>query len=881
MPSHPIARLKSQILIVIGVIVAGVVGVSGWTLVAERNEALERAEGRAAGFARAFAEHSESAFSDSDRMLRDLVREIRREGGVARVDPRALFDELRRQSDGAPQVGTLFVVGRDGGMLANSGEFPQKPLNVADRDYFRFYLAHPDADLTLGKPVVSRLVGRMRFNLMRPLALPGKPFEGLAAVAFEVDFFKHFLDPRSLGPRGRVVLIREDGAPLVYEPAVDNGYQVDFRNSTLFRERLPAAPSGTYRVGKGHLDGAPRITAYRRLSRFPVIAVVSMHQGDVLSPWRQRAALQGAVTAGLCLVVLLLTRLMFRHLDRLRQAQETLGDHLAILEEMATGVPLPVLLDRVVRFVEAQSPGALCSILLADEGCARLRHGAAPSLPGEYNEAVDGLRIREGKGSCGTAAARRARVVVEDIEGHPWWNGFDAARAAGLRSAWSEPILSSEGGLLGTFAVYHRQPKAPGGDEIALIESAAHLASIAISRVRGQEQQHRLEEQLRHIQKIEAIGQLAGGVAHDFNNLLTPIIVCAELARREMKAGSPLDARMEGVLSAAHKAKELTQKLLSFARKQMLAMTPVDLNRVIADLREMMRRTIRESIAIELALDPGGAFVTGDQGQIEQILVNLAVNAQDAIEGQGRIVIGTGRVTLDEEAVRPHPGLGPGAYVFLSFADDGCGMSDEVRKHVFEPFFTTKPVGEGTGLGLATVYGIVKQHDGYVGLESSPGAGSRFTLYFPDRGLAEAASPAKPAAAGERAEPPRPEKRDILVVEDNEMVRTLIVGMLETFDYRVTAVGSPEEAMSIAAEPGARIDLLVTDVVMPGMNGQALYERVAGIRPGLPVLFISGYTSDVVLRAGSPGERIHFLNKPFTLEDCLAAVRAALWPAAE
>ncbi|HEY5995453.1 MAG TPA: ATP-binding protein, partial [Candidatus Deferrimicrobiaceae bacterium] len=387
------------------------------------------------------------------------------------------------------------------------------------------------------------------------------------------------------------------------------------------------------------------------------------------------------------------------------------------------------------------------------------------------------------------------------------------------------------------------------------------------------EEQGRLEEQLRHIQKIEAVGQLAGGVAHDFNNLLTPIIVSAELARRSLHPGDPLNGRMDGILSAAHKAKELTQKLLSIARKQMLTMTTVDLNRVASDFREILRRTIRGDITIELKTFPGNAAIRGDQGQIEQILLNLAVNAQDAIEGNGRISIEIGRVNVDEALAGANPGMRQGLHVFLAVSDDGCGMTQDVLDHVFEPFFTTKPVGHGTGLGLATVYGIVKQHDGYVRVDSRHGAGTVFSLYFPASGGEEAARPEAPAPEAHAA---APGKCEVLVVEDNEMVRSLVVGMLGTFGYRVRETASPGEALRIASDEGVRIDLLVSDMIMPEMNGQVLYERIREIRPGLPVLFISGYTQDAVVPQVRPGEKVRFLRKPFTMSEFLSNVRAAM-----
>jgi PAS domain S-box-containing protein len=978
-----------------------VVCISAWSSVSERNEVITIAERQAAGYARALAEHSESAFGESDRLLRDLLDDINRDGGVERIRSKELYQLLRRQGGSSPQIGDLFVVDRRGVIIGNSVTFPFKPVNVADRDYFRYYLATPGVDLSISRPVMSRLVNRWRFNLMRPLNRPGEPFTGLLAVAFEVEYFYRFFSPVSLGPHGRIMLLRTDGFPLVCEPSLENVYQSDFRPSELFREKLPASPSGTYRVGRSAIDNSPRIISYQTLSRFPVVAVVSLHRDDVLAPWSRKVIFQFSLTLGLCFVIIILARLFLSHLDRLQAAHdlvdaqqeqlrikaaqidvaddavlqidregrlvhfnqalccmtgytqeelagirlhdieppeyaeriipnirllqehgqatfesafcakdgrvvpvevnarimESEGDQLVlsivrditqrkraelrektrlkILEGMACGVSLEDLLGHIVRFVEQENPGALCSVLLADEFGTRLRHGAAPSLPDFYNRAVDGLSIGQGMGSCGTAAHLRERVVVEDIEGHPYWKGFAPARDAGLRACWSEPVLSADGELFGTFATYYREPRSPLGAEVLLIESAAHLASIAIGRVREEQRNRHLEEQLRHMQKIEAIGQLAGGVAHDFNNLLTPIFVYAGMIRRNYPEGDERIQKVDGIISAAHKAKELTQKLLSFGRKQMLCMEVLDLNEVIDSFHDILRRTIREDIAIEvLRYAPGRAHVLADRGQIEQILLNLAVNAQDAISGNGTVCVETGHVVLDDEYARLHPGARPGAYLLLSFSDNGCGMEDEVLRHIFEPFFTTKATGHGTGLGLATVYGIVKQHEGYIEVMSRVAEGTTFKIYLPESTI-EATQEDVPQPAPKDVHH-GPTDTTILVVEDNEMVREMAVELLESFGFRVLVAEGPSRALEIVDSYVGHLNLLVTDVVMPEMNGPELYERLLPRRPGLPVLYISGYTSDVVIRSGTLEEEVNFLKKPFTTEQFMARIRQML-----
>ena len=560
-----------------------------------------------------------------------------------------------------------------------------------------------------------------------------------------------------------------------------------------------------------------------------------------------------------------------RDISERKRSEQREQTRLQILEKLATGSSLPDLLTLIVRFVEQQQTGALCSVLLVDEEGGKLRHGAAPSLPDAYNQAVDGLRIGKGMGSCGTAAYTGQRVIVEEIEGHPFWKGFTPAREAGLHACWSEPVLASDGELLGTFAMYHRTPRLPDEAEIQLIESAAHLASIAIERFKAEERRSRLEEQLHHAQKIEAIGQLAGGIAHDFNNLLTPILVYADMIQRKLPDDDPLAGKVQGIFSAACKARDLTRQLLSFGRKQMLTMQTLDLNEVVGTFQDILRWTIRENIDITARLAPGGVAIRADRGQMEQILLNLAVNAQDAIQGNGTIVMETGHVVLDNEYARLHPGVRPGPYAVLAFGDSGSGMDDATLGHIFEPFFTTKEVGHGTGLGLATVYGIIKQHEGYITVRSRIGEGTTFTVYLPlsQEPIADAAGDEAPRVLPAGA----PLDRTILVVEDNDMLRDMAVELLESSGYRVLVADRPSQARELALNAERPIDLLLTDVVMPEMTGHDLYECLVDRLPDLRVLYISGYTNEVFVRNGTLEEGINFLQKPFTTEQLLDRVR--------
>lgn len=549
---------------------------------------------------------------------------------------------------------------------------------------------------------------------------------------------------------------------------------------------------------------------------------------------------------------------------------------LSILEKIATGASLTDLLVHIVKLVEQEVSGALCSILLANEAGTKLRHGAAPSLPDFYNNAVDGLKIGPGMGSCGTAAYLRKRVIVEKIEGHSFWNGFSAVSEAGLQSCWSEPIISSEGTLLGTLATYYLVPHSPDNDEIAFVESVVYLASIAIENKHAEEKHRSLQEQMRQMQKIEAIGQLTGGIAHDFNNMLTPIFVYAEMIKTSLSEDDSNFRKIEGLISSAHKAKDLTQKLLAFSRKQILSMEYLDLNEVVVSLHALLRSIIRENITIDLLLSEESAQVFADKGQLEQILVNLTVNAQDAIEGNGAIAIQTGHVVLDDDTVKRNPGMKSGPHILLAFSDNGRGMNDDIINHVFEPFFTTKDVGKGTGLGLATVYGLVKQHDGYIKIQSREGEGTTFLMYLPEsRGDTKITLTEQPVFPRKL---PCVADKTILVVDDNQMVLKIAEILLESVGYKVLTAESPQLALTIVETCNASIDLLITDVVMPEMNGPELYGRLTELSPDLPVIFISGYTPDVTNTDDSYIKNANFLPKPFTSEQLLYKIEQALTP---
>jgi two-component system cell cycle sensor histidine kinase/response regulator CckA len=379
----------------------------------------------------------------------------------------------------------------------------------------------------------------------------------------------------------------------------------------------------------------------------------------------------------------------------------------------------------------------------------------------------------------------------------------------------------------------------------------------------------RLEEQFRQSQRLESVGRLAGGVAHDFNNLLTVIIGYAEMLLSRDTTVNPDAEALQEILRAGERAAGLTQQLLAFSRRQVIQPAVINMNAVVSDTETMLRRLIGEDIELvtRLAADPG--LVHADPGQIQQIVMNLAVNGRDAMPDGGTLHIETSNVTLDESYQREHPEIRPGHFVMLAVSDSGCGMSPEVRARIFEPFFTTKEPGKGTGLGLATVYGMVKQGGGWIWVYSEPGRGTTFKIYLPrtDEPLSLIAPKLESDVFGSET---------IVIVEDQVEVRKLALAGLTGFGYSAHGAGTGKEALAFCQEFQHPIDLVVTDVVMPDMNGLQVAQHIARLRPEVRILFMSGYTTDVIAHRGVLDTGVEYLQKPFTPESLARKIREVL-----
>ncbi len=397
-------------------------------------------------------------------------------------------------------------------------------------------------------------------------------------------------------------------------------------------------------------------------------------------------------------------------------------------------------------------------------------------------------------------------------------------------------------------------------------------------RRRSESERAKLQAQLVQAQKMESVGRLAGGVAHDFNNMLSVILGFTEMALASIDPADHLHAQIQEIRQAAQRSSDLTRQLLTFSRQQTVAPRVLDLNETVSGALKMLRRLIGEDI--QLTWSPAGGLwaVNIDPAQVDQLLLNLAVNARDAIGGVGTITIATGNATVDAGRAVPS-GLAPGDYVTLTIHDDGGGMTPEVIDHLFEPFFTTKPVGQGTGLGLATAYGIVKQNSGFIDVSSEQGRGATFTIYLPRVNRPSQEGSAQESVTESVTKRPSRDEgrgRTVLLVEDEAAILRLGRAMLEGLGYTVLAAPTPAEGLRIAASHPGTIDLLITDVVMPGMNGLELAGQLAAARPEVRCLFMSGYTADVIAHRGILNEGVQYLQKPFSRLELAAKVRETL-----
>ena len=488
-------------------------------------------------------------------------------------------------------------------------------------------------------------------------------------------------------------------------------------------------------------------------------------------------------------------------------------------------------------------------------------------------------RLKIGESLAGQVAATGRPLLLRDPASHPSMlpEHAQAMRRLGYHGMLTVPARVGDR-VVGVLSFLTRREEGFSTEDLAIATAFASHAAVALENSRLLHESRRAYDelaqtqgQLEQAQKMDAIGRLAGGVAHDFNNLLTVILGRTDILLTQIKTEDPLRRGIALIQRTAGRAAELTKQLLAFSRKQVLEAVVLDLGVVTTDMKEMLARLIGEDIALVTNLAATLGHVKADRGQIEQVVMNLAINARDAMPQGGQLVVETANADLDDEYVRRNVGSRPGPHVMLAVSDSGVGIPRELQRHIFEPFFTTKEQGKGTGLGLATVYGIVKQSGGYIEVDSEPGRGTTFRIYLP---RVDSASPA--AERSPRAAAPTGGTETILLVEDEDGVRELARDILRSSGYTVLEGRNGAEGLLLGERHQGALDLLLTDVVMPRMSGRELAERMVSLRPELSVLYMSGYTDDAVIRHGVLGSDTAFLQKPFTPAALVQRVRETL-----
>ena len=951
---------KHAIVAAVSILILFIIGFSVWKAVVEYRLTIRAAELQSRGYARALKEHADRSFSEADGILLDTLDNIKGYGGIDKETSSHLGIFLNRYPRNIPQVGAIFLVNRDGLLFAHTFDANVKQTSVADREYFLHHRANPEDDTPfLSRPVMSKVNGKWRFFLSRPVRSATGVFEGVVGIAFEMEYFQKFYSSLDIGKMGRIVILRKDGVMLMSQPFRESDFSVDFKKSHLIKTYLPKTPSGTFHIprGKALLESQGRIISYESLYNFPIVVNANMGTDEVTASWRESTQMQGVITLAACLALVVLTIILLRQIKRIelayrrqREQQEEISQAAASWQSTFDSVEDAIwvidLNRRIQRCNRATEKifGKNADLVVGSLCCEVAHQGTDPISACPFQKMLDNGRrasmqivlderwyeitvdpIFSTAGEISGAvhivsditdskmAEERYRLLVDNLPVVTWQSdehgitsfisrvvepiyGYtpDEIYANGER-LWLDRIhpedlqkvLKSYKALFTDGSRYDIQYRIMHKDGhwiwlhdfayATVLHDGVRIAhgvfGDVTARMQAENERDQMESQLRQAQKMEAIGHLAGGIAHDFNNLLTPIMGYAEMAVAAVSDHDPLVPKLAGIIAAAHKAKDLTQQLLGFGRRQPITTEVIDLNEVILSFNGILRRTIRESIRIDLVLDPEGSYIKADKSQMEQIILNMTVNAQDAFNGnQGRIHIETCRVWMDGENARIHPGMSPGEYVLLSFRDNGSGMSADVASHIFEPFFTTKQVGHGTGLGLATVYGIVKQHDAHITVVSHEGEGTLFTMYFP---CCDRVPLFQPQVAPRECRKNSGEAT-VLVVEDNEMVREMVREMLEGAGYTILTAADPHKAIEMLAECSDDIDLLVSDVVMPGMDGPELYEQLVVQIPSLKVVYISGYPTNPSLRGVSYGEEVNYLQKPFTAEALLERIRQVL-----
>ena len=820
----PRKHLRTSVIGLCAAVVVALALLQAVNLFSRYRETLHATEAHATDLSLILAEHMRNAVGAVDASLKQLVLHSARVGG-----PTAPADSwlpiLRTAMAGMSHVRSMSVTDANG--VIRHSTIPEL-IGQSRRDDVLFNRLSIDADagIVADTPFRGTRTKTIVIPFGRRLQGPDGSFQGIVVASVTPDVFRGFYKSVDVGTDGVIWVLHPTGLAFLREPPAAGSDVNAPEAPAAIRAAIEGHDAGL-QVAKIDSSGPTYVTAWHGLDQPPIVLAVSFSLPEALATWRRDAVLSIALTLLVGLALGAASLQLIRQLDARSAAERALAqrEHELIEGQRVAGLAAArfILPDLVVY------PSPQLAALF------ELPPDSAETTLDRLTERLiepDRARFRESLDSC-VAFGDRYQLEVR------------AKLAAGV-----ERILWTEG----------------------VVENTLNTESKSILAIFQDVTEQRLaEERSNQSEQMAAIGRLTGGVAHDFNNLLTAIIGYTNLLQLRTDNEHPLRNYIEEIAKAGNRAASLTNQLLAFSRRQVLQPKVLNLNRIVAEMENLLQRLIGEDVELTTNLSPELGRVKADPGQIEQVLMNLVVSARDAMPQGGKLMIETANVVFDESYARTHLTIQPGRHVLLAVTDTGSGMDKQTLSHIFEPFFTTKPRGKGTGLGLSTAYGVVQQSGGNIWAYSEPGMGATFKIYLPC--IEEYSAVAEPAAltieslGGEET---------ILLTEDEEAVRKLARKVLEDYGYRIIEAENAADALEMYRQYRGTIHLLVTDVVMPGLSGTELARRICDMDPLIKVLYMSGYTDDAIVHHGVLDAEFPFLQKPFTPDALAHKVREVL-----
>jgi PAS domain S-box-containing protein len=801
--------------------VANMLSVNYW-------ETFRAADAANSDLARALEEYMLRNMQGVDVLLSTTIDDLQRNPSLLTAGNPALIEELKRRVAPYPIAHAIVVLDADGNNLGDSlgNGGPGRELNFADRAYYKAQRDNPHRGLFIDLPVASRVRhDRLVIAVSRAFLTADGRFGGVVFVPVDYENLRQFFLSLNVGQRGTVTLYRDDGWILLRTPNGNEFAGRDARSLLIFTRYLPQAPSGSFK-GSGTTDGTSRSISYRRVAGMPLVVSVARDPVEFLAGWTNHALYYSLAALGLNLLIAGFGLVLAWQWRLREESERALRDNLEQHELVTENVPALI-------------------VHVGADGCIRYANRVA--LEWYAQPSADAARTRKIDDFIDPLRAGEWRLKVEAALAGRTIRGEEKAVFPDGCERWCETIRVPDCDQDGTVRGYF-------------------VLSVDIT------ERKRIEDELRQAQKIEAIGQLAGGIAHDSNNMLAATLGNLDLLLDALPpADVPRRRLAERAVEAAERVADLNRRLLAFARKQTLQPQITDVNQLVSGMATILQRTIGEAIEIEVAQDPTLWRCLIDPTQLQNALLNLAINARDAMAGSGRLTIRTANAVLEQPLDDGDERIVPGEYVTIAVSDIGAGMPPEIARRAFEPFFTTKEVGKGSGLGLSMVYGFARQSGGTVLISSRVAHGTSVTLYLPSAGQAPTNQP-----RAEVTPRPRPETGErILVVEDSPLVAQMASTMLSSMGYSPVVVVDASSAIAELGRPDP-ISLLLTDILLPGgMTGIDLARQARRRWPDLPILFMSGF-ADPSLVPNEFRTNTRLLRKPFRLAQLSEAIVFAL-----